>query len=164
MKELKPKAKELCATQLALRTHKTLIHSDIEMSIVRYESVSANRSYDLQKKPLMFFKIGILKDFAIFTGKQLCWGLFSLKSQAFCGASNGFKKALKAFIKRFEATQKACNFIKKRTQHRSFLVNIAKFSRTAFLQNNSGGCFWTVDIGLFQSSNHVKHFLPRKST
>ena len=124
----------------------------------------------------MFFKIGVLKDFAIFTGKHLCWGLFLLKSQAFCGASNGFKKALKAFIKRFEATQKACNFIKKRTQHRSFLVNIAKFSRTAFLQNNSGGCFWTykqfhlssykltVDIGLFQSSNHVKHFLPRKST
>ena len=51
MKELKPKAKELCATQLALGTHKTPIHSDIEMSIVRYESVSANRSYDLQKKP-----------------------------------------------------------------------------------------------------------------
>ena len=24
----------------------------------------------------MFFKIGILKSFAIFTGKYLCWGLF----------------------------------------------------------------------------------------
>ena len=24
----------------------------------------------------MFFKMGVLKNFAIFTGKQLCWNLF----------------------------------------------------------------------------------------
>ena len=31
----------------------------------------------------MFFKIGRLKYFANFTGKHLCWSLFSIKSQAF---------------------------------------------------------------------------------
>ena len=30
----------------------------------------------------MFFKIGVLKNFAIFTGKHLCWSLFLVKMQA----------------------------------------------------------------------------------
>ena len=30
----------------------------------------------------MFFKIGVLKNFGIFTGKQLCWSLFLVKLQA----------------------------------------------------------------------------------
>ena len=29
----------------------------------------------------MFFKIGVLKNFAIFTGKYLCWSLFLIKLQ-----------------------------------------------------------------------------------
>ena len=33
----------------------------------------------------------------------------------------------------------ACNFIKKRLQHRCFPVTFAKYSRTPFLQNTSGG-------------------------
>ena len=45
----------------------------------------------------MFFKIGVLKNFALFTGKHLCWNFFLIKLQV-------------------------CNF----------LVNIAKFLRTAF--------------------------------
>ena len=39
------------------------------------------------------------------------------------------------------ADLKACNLIRKRILHRCFLVNIAKFLRTAFLPNMSGGCF-----------------------
>ena len=31
----------------------------------------------------MFFKIGVLKNFAIFTGKCLCWSLFLIKLQAY---------------------------------------------------------------------------------
>ena len=30
----------------------------------------------------MFFKIGVLKNFAMFTGKHLCWSLFLIKLQA----------------------------------------------------------------------------------
>ena len=37
---------------------------------------------------------------------------------------------------------KPCNIIKKRLQHRCFPLNIAKFLKTAFLEDTSGGCFW----------------------
>ena len=52
----------------------------------------------------MFFKIGFLKNFAIFTGKHLYWSLFFIKL---------YKKETPV-------------------QHRSFLVNIAKFLRIPF--------------------------------
>ena len=58
----------------------------------------------------MFFKIDILKNFAMFTGKHLCWSLFLIKTQSF----------------------KACNISKKRLQNRYFPVNIAKFLRKSF--------------------------------
>ena len=53
----------------------------------------------------MFFKIGVLKKFAIFTGKRQCWSLFLIKLQA---------------------------FMKKRRQHRCFPVNIANFLKAVF--------------------------------
>ena len=51
-----------------------------------------------------------LENFAIWTGKQLSRSFFLIKLQA-------------------------CNFIKKRLQHRCFPVNIAKFPRTPTLKN-----------------------------
>ena len=62
----------------------------------------------------MFFKISVLKNFVTFTGRYLCWSLFLIK-----------------------LTPKT----PKRLKHRYFLVNIAKFLRTPFLQKTSGGCF-----------------------
>ena len=59
----------------------------------------------------ILFKTGVLKNFAIFTGKHLCWSRFLIK----------FQYWRPAFL------------FKKRLQHRSFYVNIAKFLRTAFL-------------------------------
>ena len=72
--------------------------------------ILAKNCKKLQKQPQadVFQNIGVLKNFAIFTGKHLCWSLF-----------------------------KACIFIKKKLQHRCFLVNIVTFLRTAFLQNTS---------------------------
>ena len=67
----------------------------------------------------MFFKIGVLKNFANFTETPM---LESLLNKV--------------------AVLEAWNFIKKRLQHRCFLVNFAKFLRTSFLQNTSGSCFW----------------------
>ena len=66
----------------------------------------------ISSRPQMFLKVGVLKNFANFTGKHL-WG------------------------------PQACNFIKKRLQHRCFPVKLAKFLRTPFLKNTSGGCFCT---------------------
>ena len=61
----------------------------------------------------MFFRIDVLRNFAIFTGKHLCQGLFGLRL---------YQKEIP-------------------TQFHSFSVNIAKFVRTPFLQNTSNGCF-----------------------
>ena len=62
----------------------------------------------------MFYKKAVLKNFSIFTGKHLCWSLFSIKLQA-------------------------CNFIyifiKKRLRYRCFPVNITNFLRPPILKN-----------------------------
>ena len=68
----------------------------------------------------IFLKIGVLKNFAIFTWKHLCWSLY---------------------LKTLEAWWPA-TLLKKRLQHRCFLVNIAKFLRTAFFIEHFTGCFW----------------------
>ena len=61
-----------------------------------------SESIDFLSNEEMFLKIGILNNFAIFTGKHLSWSLFLSKST------------------------------KKKLQHRRFLLNNAKFSGTAF--------------------------------
>ena len=68
--------------------------------------VCVNLSMSRSSRSLMFFKIGVLKNFAIFTGKDLHRSLF-------------FNKV-------------APSLFKKRLQHRFFPVNTAKFLRTAF--------------------------------
>ena len=71
----------------------------------------------------MFFKIDILKNFAILTGKYLC---------------------LSYILFNIVAELEASNFIKKRLKHRNFLVNIAKILRAPILKNISvSGCFCT---------------------
>ena len=58
----------------------------------------------------MFFKIGSLKNLAIFTGKQLCWGLFLIKLQAF----------------------RLATFLKRDSNIGVFPVGLAEFLRTTF--------------------------------
>ena len=57
----------------------------------------------------MFFKIGVLKNFAIFTGKHLCWSLFLIKPHDSSPAT-----------------------LLKRDSYTGVPVNIAKFLRTSF--------------------------------
>ena len=64
----------------------------------------------------MFFEIGVLKNFAKFTGKHLCQSLFFNKVTGLRPAS----------------------LLKKRLWHGCFPV---KFGKYLFLQNTSGGCF-----------------------
>ena len=52
---------------------------------------------------------GVLKNFAIFTGKHLCWSLNLIK------------------LRPSGSCLRDCNFVKKRLQHRCFSVNIATF-------------------------------------
>ena len=72
--------------------------------------------------PEVFCKKGVLKNFAKFTGKQLRHSLF-------------FNKV---------AGLRPATLLRKRLWHSCFPLNFAKFLRTPFLQNTSGGCFLTV--------------------
>ena len=58
----------------------------------------------------MLLEIAVLKNFANLTGKHLCW-------------ESVFNKV---------AGLQACNFVKKRLQHRCYLVKFSKFLRTLF--------------------------------
>ena len=150
----------------------------------------------------MFFKIDVPKNFAIFTGRHLCWSLFLIKLQAFIkkrlrhrcfplniakifknsffyitppvaayrsmrpDVTEQFPHKSKVVVRRCSVKQvflnisqnsqentcaslffnkvaglKHTTLLKKRLWHWCFLVNFAKFSRTPFLQNTSGGCF-----------------------
>ena len=59
------------------------------------------------------------KSFQIFTRKHMCWSLFQIKRDL-----------------------AACNFIKKRLQHRRFHVNIGKFPKNLFWRTSLYACFW----------------------
>ena len=65
----------------------------------------------------MFFQTGVLNNFAIFTGKHLCWSLFMIKLKAWRPTT---------ILK-----------IDRKTD-----VFLWKLFRTLFLQNTTGGCFW----------------------
>ena len=71
-------------------------------------------------KPLkLFFEKGVLRNFAYFTGKHLCWSLFLIE------------------------LQEVRSFIKNRLWHRCFLVEFTKFLRTPNLKT-ANGCFWNL--------------------
>ena len=73
-----------------------------------------------QKQPLkLFCEKGVLRNFANFTGKHLCWSLFLIE------------------------LQEVRSFIKKRLWHRCFLVEFTKFLRTPNLKT-ANGCFWNL--------------------
>ena len=63
----------------------------------------------------MFFKIGVLKNFANFIGKHQCWSIFFNKV---AGLKN-----------------------QKETPTQVFSCEICEILRTPFLRNTSGGCF-----------------------
>ena len=70
----------------------------------------------------MFFEIGVLKVCNIHRKTPVLESLFSKV-----------------------ASLEACNFIKKRLQHRCFPVNIAKFLIKLYLKNTTGGCFCALN-------------------
>ena len=82
--------------------------SSIPMFLVMLLAPVGKRS---NSRSQMFSKTGILKNFAIFAGKNLCWSLFLIK----------FQDWRPTFL------------FKKRLEGRCFSVNIAKFLRAAFL-------------------------------
>ena len=85
----------------------------------------------------MFFRIGVLKNFALFTGKHLCWSLFLIK---------------------FPAWRPFALLI--RLQHRCFPVKFTKFLRTTFFDRTptvaaSGNMLWTLSFFHMRTINSV---------
>ena len=77
-----------------------------------------------QMQPLeLFCKKGVLRNFADFTGKHLCWSFFLTE------------------------LQEVCNFIKKRLRHRSFPEEFTKLLRTPNLKTVND-CFWNLLFNL----------------
>ena len=88
-------------------------------------------SYKKQKQASeVFYKKGVLRNFAIFIGKHLCQSLFLNKI----------------------GSLRPETLLKKRLWHRCFLLNFEKFLRTPFLQNTSG---WLL---LKKSTSQKKFF------
>ena len=87
------------------------------LSTLKSINITLNSNYQPVgwQPPEVFCKKCCFNNFAIFTWKHLCWRL-----ESFFNKAAGFQ---------------ACNFIKKRLQHRCFAVNIAKFLGTPFLKN-----------------------------
>ena len=88
-------------------------------------------------------KKDVPKNFTKFTGKHLCQSLL-------------FNKV---------AGLNPATLLKKRLWHRCFPVNFAKFFRTSFLQNTSGGwfkgCQRYSNIRFLNIYTHTKWFIPK---
>ena len=50
----------------------------LDQTLMREGKRRINMTLPKSCRSQMFFKIGVLKNFAIFTGKPMCWSLFSL--------------------------------------------------------------------------------------
>ena len=87
--------------------------SSMKEDTQKMKNFKANHILDRSSHRRCSVRKDVLRNFATFTGKHLCQGLFM-------------------------SGPKACNFIKKWLWHCCFPVNFAKFLRTPFLQNTSG--------------------------
>ena len=88
---------------------------------------------------MSFFKIGALRNVAIFAGKHLCWSLFFKKLQ--------FWRLL----------------LRSDSNTGVFLWNLRNFSKHIFLQNTSGGCFWSLPFTI-TNKTHAQISLIRYET
>ena len=95
-----------CKWHFSLKTQKTLWKHILYDTILIFQQVFwINRS----SRSEMFFKIDILKNFAIITGKHLCWSPFLIKLHTWRSAA-----------------------LLNRDSHRCFHVDFSKCLRTAF--------------------------------
>ena len=103
------------ATKVCL--YRNYIKLYIDLCLIFLDFYTKGRS----SRPEVFLKKCVLRNLAKFVGKYLCQISFSIKLQA-----------------------RPATLLKIRLWHRCFPVNFAKFLRTHFLQNTSGGCFCKV--------------------
>ena len=97
-----------------------------------------NKSIERSSRSHMFFKIGVLKNFANCTGKHLSWSLFLTKfftdfikntptQMLSCAICKIFKNTF------FYRTPQVCCHCRKRLQHRCFTCGICEIFKDTFL-------------------------------
>ena len=103
--------KPLKIKEVHLRCYINLCQPSVAFSIEisHLFNMKCNTGLSRSSRSQMFFKIDLLKNFAIFVGKLLCWSLFLIKLQALKPAT-----------------------LLKRLQHMCFPVNTAKFRLEIF--------------------------------
>ena len=98
-----------------------------------------NKSMERSSRSLMFFEIGVLKNFANFAGKHLCWSLFLIKLQAY---SKQKQSCLHMFFK-IGVLKNCVNFTGKHLCRNLFLIKLL----TNFVKrhSNSGVFLWNLE-------------------
>ena len=110
LQEMLTNIKHVTFTALSTTKNRTLTTSYFRpVNIAKFLRTAFLSNSSRSSRLQMFFKIVVLKSFANFTGKHLCWSLF---------------KNLQA---------EDLQLHKKSLQHRCFLVKTAKFLRKVFL-------------------------------
>ena len=92
---------------------------------------------DMQKHPPeVFHKKGVLKNFAYFTGRNLCWSVFYilLKKVLLKISQNSQKNtcARGSFLIKLQASDSACNFIKNETLVQVFSCEFCESFKNTF--------------------------------
>ena len=77
--------------------NKTIPHSKIYDTkrfkrILKLKNYPPSANLEIHSRSQMFFKIGVLKNFAMFTGKHLCWPLQTFFYRAPAVAASGFSR------------------------------------------------------------------------
>ena len=104
--------------------------------VFSYEFSEISKNTFFHRTPLVATSIiRVLKKFAKFTEKHLCWNLSLINLQS-------WRQLLSATL------------LKKWLQHRRFSGNVVKFLRTSFLQKTFGGCFCSRKKPLNFSEKH----------
>ena len=129
------------------REHYPLVETSLPLSNSAERVVVEGECFSevvFQKQPLeVFCKKVVLRNFAKFTGKYLCHGLFFNKVVGL--RQSVFLEILQSLQENTCARASFLTKLQKRVWHRYFLVDFVKFLRTPFLQNTSGDGLCRLD-------------------
>ena len=104
----------------------------------RLTAIPMSRSRLLQ----MFYKVGVLKIFAKFTGKHLCQRLFFNKLQAYktLPVACVWMRFSSVYVVIFEIKKWSCNMIKRLFYREK--INLVSFLRTSYIRTHKGNNIW----------------------
>ena len=104
---------------------------------MRYKKLSEKRCRS--RRVQMFFKLGVLANFAIFTGKHLCWSLFLIKLQ---GLFEKFLRKAVKYFRKYSLSQIFCRFLNMSVNVTS--AEVVKHTMYSTLKRRGNDLFYVV--------------------